>query len=262
KTRKHLACVREHLVLVLCDSLNTQALQIINRGGQADRACHIGSAGFELVWQLVVESLLEGDRPDHVTTALLRRHRIKQRKLYVQDADPHRPIHLVTGEGVKVAAKFLDIDLAVRHSLSAINHHGDILPMSNLNDLANGIDRPQRIRDVSYSHDLCSGIDQLLEFIEQQFAAIVNWRHSQACALLLTNYLPRDDIRMMLHGGDEDLVPSPNVSTPIGLGDQVDSLSRTTNKDDLFRSRRVYELLHGFARCFMLFGCMLREEMN
>src|SRR5205814_1406223 len=110
---------------------------------------------------------------------------------------------------------------------------------------------------MSYGYHLCSGIDQLFELVEQQFATIVDRRHAQPPALLLTKHLPGNDVRMMLHGRDEDFVPSADVSAAIGLRNQVDSLGRTANEDDLFRPSCIHELLYGLACCFMLFCRML-----
>ena len=89
---------------------------------------------------------------------------------------------------------------------------------------------------MSDRHDLRSRIHQLLKFIEQQLAAIVNGRNPQACSLLLREDLPGHDVRVVLHGGDEDLVTGADMSATIGLGDQVDGFRGATHKDNLFQS--------------------------
>ena len=92
--------------------LDAEALDVVDGGGQPDRAGDVRRAGLELVRQLVVGGLLEGHREDHVAAALPRRHRLEQRLAPVEHADAGRAVHLVAGEGVEVAAERAHVDRA------------------------------------------------------------------------------------------------------------------------------------------------------
>ena len=50
---------------------------------------------------------------------------------------------------------------------------------------------------------------------------------------LFAENLPGDDIGVMLHGGDEHLVPGSNLGPPVGLSYEVDGLGGAANEDDL-----------------------------
>ena len=78
--------------------------------------------------------------------------------------------------------------------------------MCHFDDPLDGIDRAQRVRDVRYGNDFGPRSQQLLEVLEQQLAAVVDWRNPQPCALLFAQDLPGHDVGVMLHGGDEHFV--------------------------------------------------------
>ena len=82
--------ILEQLVLVLRNVLHAEMVEIFERRTHSDRARHVRSSGFELVWNLVVNRLLEADRADHLSPALIGRHGVKQRKFSVQDSDAGR----------------------------------------------------------------------------------------------------------------------------------------------------------------------------
>src|ERR1700724_325828 len=47
---------------------------------------------------------------------------------------------------------------------------------------------------------------------------------AEARALLVAENLPGDDVRVVLHRRDDDLVARPDAHAPEGLGDQVDQI--------------------------------------
>ena len=68
------------------------------------------------------------DRADHVAAALVRRHRLEQRRLAVEHADAGRAVDLVPGERVEIAVERLHVDRQVRHRLRAVDQHRDTAP--------------------------------------------------------------------------------------------------------------------------------------
>ena len=69
-----LRSVDQQLVLVRRDVVHPDLVQVVERRAETDAARDIRRAGFELVRQIVVRGLLEGDRADHVAAALIGRH--------------------------------------------------------------------------------------------------------------------------------------------------------------------------------------------
>ena len=68
-------------------------------------------------------------------------------------------------------------------------------------------------------NDLRPRPEQLLEFIEHKLALIVDGRDPQLGFLFITKQLPRDDIRVMLHRGDQHFVARADVSASVSLRD-------------------------------------------
>ena len=115
--------------------------------------------------------------------------------------------------------------------------------MCHFDDLLDRIDRAQRVGNVRDGDDLGSRSEQLLKFLQQQLAAIVDGRNPQPCALLFAQDLPGHDVGVMLHGGDEHFVAGANVSAAVGLRHEVDAFRRAADEDDLARVGGVEETL-------------------
>ena len=110
-------------LLVFEDVGAPQPLDEIERGAEPDRAGNVRGAGLEAVRRLLKHGLLKGDVEDHLAAALPWRHRRQQFVAPPQHADPGRPISLVAGEGVEVAAQRLHVDLEARRRLTAVDQH-------------------------------------------------------------------------------------------------------------------------------------------
>ncbi len=92
---------------------------------------------------------------------------------------------------------------------------------------------PKRIRDMRNGRDPRAGPEQLLEFVEQQFAAIIDGSHAQLRAFFVAKHLPGNDVGVVLHRGDEHFIAAADVLAPIGLRHKVDGLGGAAHKDDL-----------------------------
>jgi hypothetical protein len=86
---------------------------------------------------------------------------------------------------------------------------------------------------VGDGDELRSRAEQLLVLIEQEFAAIIDRHHPQDRALLLAEDLPRHDIGVVFHGGDNDLIPGLEMLSAVAVDHEVDSLGDTAHEDDL-----------------------------
>ena len=115
---------------------------------------------------------------------------------------------------------------------------------------------------MGYCDDFGSRAQQVLKVLEQQLAAVADWRNSQPCALLFAQDLPGHDVGVMLHGGDEHFVAGVNVGAAVGLRHEVDGFRGAANKDDVARIGSVEERLHRPARPFVLFRRMFGKEMH
>ncbi len=69
----------------------------------------------------------------------------EQRALAVEHADAGGPVNFVTAESVEVAVERLYIDGEMGHGLRAIDEDRDAAAVRDVNDLAKGIDRAERV---------------------------------------------------------------------------------------------------------------------
>ena len=75
-----------------------------------------------------------------------------------------------------------------------------------------------------------------------ELAAIVDGSDAQLRAFFLAEHLPRHDVGVVLHGGDEHFVAGADVRAAVGLRDQVDGLGGAADEDDLARVGGVDEV--------------------
>ena len=81
-------------------------------------------------------------------------------------------------------------------------------------DLENRVDGAERIRHVRDGNDARAIVQQLFVPIHTQLAEIGDRDDAQPRALLVAEHLPRDDVRVVLHLGHDDLVTGPTCVRP------------------------------------------------
>jgi hypothetical protein len=116
--------------------------------------------------------------------------------------------------------------------------------MGLADDVPHRVDRPERVGDVHHRHDARARREQVGQPIEQQLAPLVHRDHPQRGPALLAEHLPRDDVRVVLHGGDQHLVAAAHALPAVRAGDEVDALRRAAHEHDFRRGRRVEVARH------------------
>ncbi len=139
-------------MLVGCYLVHPKAAQILDRHVQANDPGYIRSPRLELVWQLVVDRLLKRHGADHVSAALVRRHRFQQVSLAVENSCPGWPVHLVARKYVEVTIQSLYVHCKMRHGLRPIDQHRNISAVRHLDQALERIDRSECVRDVSHGN--------------------------------------------------------------------------------------------------------------
>ena len=100
------------------------------------------------------------------------------------------------------------------------------------------------------------------QFLEQQFAALVHGDDAKPGAGLLADHLPGNDVGVMFHRGDDDLIARAKPRAAEGVGDEVDRFSRPAGIDDLAVVLCVDELANFLARLFVEIGRDLAERVH
>ena len=238
---EHLERVRDELALVLAHAVHPQLAQVVGGDAEADRGGDVRRAGLELPGDVVELGPAQLDLADHVAAGHERRHRVEQLAAAPQDAGAGRAQHLVAGEDVEVGAQLLHVDRQVRHRLGAVDEDERAGGVGHLDHLADRVDRAQRVRDVGEGDELRVEPQEHLEDVEAEDPVVGDRDELQVAVHLLGQDLPRDEVRVVLHLGEDDRVALAQVAAAPAVGDEVDRLGRVAGPDDLAVRRRVDE---------------------
>ena len=107
---------------------------------------------------------------------------------------------------------------------------------------------------------LVRGPQQLLEFVEQEIAVLVDRRPFQHGAAPLAVEMPGHDVGVVLEDRQHDLVALADHHAAKALGHEVDRLGGVAGEDDLLRGRRVDEPPHALARVLEGLGRGVGED--
>ena len=86
--------------------------------------------------------------------------------------------------------------------------------------------------------------------IEQQLARIVHRDHADGGAAVFRQHLPGDDVGVVFHGAEQDLVALMHIGAAEGLGHEVDGLRGAPGPDDLLGGGGIEERPHLFPGLF------------
>src|SRR5207248_3269973 len=118
-------------------------------------------------------------------------------------------------------------------------------------DLLDRIYRAERVRDVADADELRSFVQERVELVEEKLARVVHRDDSQARALLLAEHLPGDEVRVVLHLGDDYLVAFADELSTVAVHDEVYAFGHAAHEYALARLARVDEALGLLARALV-----------
>jgi hypothetical protein len=230
-----------------------ERLKPVDRCTEADRLGDLRRSRLELPGQIGPRRLVGGDRPDHVPATDERRHLLEQRAAAMQHADAGGPVGLVPGPGVEVCVDRLQVDRHLRDRLSAVDDDNGTGGMRPPDHLGNRIDRPDHVRNVDQRNQLWLASEQDIERIEVE-VAVIEHRHVRDLGLaVLTEDLPGHDVRVVLHLGEHDQVPTGDIHSPPRVRDEVDRGRGVGGEHGLLR-RRSQPRGDPLARTFVQVG--------
>src|SRR6185503_10655933 len=115
---------------------------------------------------------------------------------------------------------------------------------------------------MHYRDQLRTFIQESLVLIEQQLARIVHRDHTQPRAFFFTEHLPRDNVGVMLHRRDDDLVALADEFAAVAVHHEIDAFGGAPHEDTFANVASVDEALHLFTRTFVGSSCFLAQVMN
>ena len=139
----------------------------------------------------------------------------------------------MTAERVEVGSEGLHVDRHVRHRLGAVDQDERTCRVGHLDHLGDRVDRAQRVRHVGERDQLRLEAEEHLEHVEAEDAVVGDRDELEVAVALLDEELPRHEVRVVLHLGQDDDVAAVDVGPPPGVGDEVDRLGRVAGEDQL-----------------------------
>ena len=134
--------------------------------------------------------------------------------------------------------------------------------MGHLDHLRDGVDRAKGVRDVSERDEPGLEAQQDLEDVESEQAVVRDGDELEVGVLLLDEELPRDEVGVMLHLGQDDDVAARDVLAAPRIGDEVDRLRGIAGEDDLVGVGRVDEFCDRCARSLIRRGRPLADRVD
>ena len=164
----------------------------------------------------------------------------------------------MAGKGQEVHVQGGHVHRMMRHQLRAVGEHRHARLVRQSGDLGHRGDHAGDVRLPGHGEDLGPLGDQRRVFLEP--AVGQDLEPAQGGAGALGELLPRHQVGVVLHLGDEDLVAGPDRRRE-RVGHQVDRLGRVLGEHDLARVR-AEERGHLGPRALVDLGALLAEQVR
>src|SRR6185437_757753 len=220
--------------LVRAYPLLADRIDIIDRSTETYRLHDRRCPCLESVRRLAISDAILEYFADHLTAAIERLHRRQICMLAVKHADTGRSVNLVAGESIKIAVDIAHVDVEMHRALRTIDQHRNAVRMREFDDFFyrhRGAKNVRHLRDGDHFGSRC---EQLLEFVEQKIAFVVDRRPLDHGTLALAQEMPWHDVGVVLHDRKNDFVARLDALTTERVGHKIDRLGGVAGKDDLF----------------------------
>ena len=94
--------------------------------------------------------------------------------LAVEAADAGRSVELVAGDGVEIAADVLDVDVEMDRGLGAVEQDRNAAGVRAAHHLLHWHQRAEHVRHMGDGDQLGARREQLLEFLDEEIALVVD----------------------------------------------------------------------------------------
>ena len=171
-------------------------------------------------------------------------------------------------EGEKVAAKLAHVYAHVRHGLRAVDHHVGAHLVRALGDHGNIVLNAQDVGDLRHRDDLGAQANLCGNLLGRDAVVLVHAQVDQVGAGLAADLLPRDEVRVVLHDGDDHVVTGAEHGASQRASHEVQGLAGVPREDHLVAAG-LAGLVHGakergdlVARLRDGLGCLDREAIE
>ena len=161
------------------------------------------------------------------------------------------------GADEEVAVERLHIDVEVGRALRAVDHHIGAYLAGPLGDQLDGVVGAEHIGDLGERDNAGAVCDDRGQRLELQLARIGDGDGLERSARELADHVPGDDVGVVLHLGDHDLVARLEGESAEAAGDEVEPLGATADEDDFGDRAAVHEGAAALAGRLIHLGCGL-----
>ncbi len=233
--------VRADLLLMLTDGVHPEHVEVVDRRPEPDLLREVHRAGLELVGDHVPGRAVVEDLVDHVPAAEEHVHRLEMLELAVQPARGGRAEHLVPADREEVAVELGDVHRHVRNQLRPVHEHQGADRVRCLHELLQRRQRAEGVRHPGDREEL-GPLGQERAQLRKVEQPVVGQRHvPQDRPRVPRGQLPRNDVGVVLHVREEDLVAFPHEPARPRVRHEVGRLGRAPREDDRLGLRRADE---------------------
>mmetsp|Transcript_136 Transcript_136/g.304 ORF Transcript_136/g.304 Transcript_136/m.304 type:complete len:387 (-) Transcript_136:213-1373(-) len=266
--------VLPELLLVGVNVLHPHSLHVARRGSHPDRLGDGRGPRLEPRRGRRVGAPPQRDRVDHLASSLVGRQGLQPRVFSPQESDPRGPAEFVSRSDEEVHAERPDVHGHVGDALAGVEHDRAVRVRvrSHVGHyFVHGIDASQGVADVDERDDLRPRGHEGPQVVRVQSGAVGVqprvFHHQPLRTQALGEHLPRDDVAVVLHGGDDDLRGTGAVfghqeAVAQGPREKVEALRRAAREHDLLAARGADQLGHGVAGILVGRGRGLAEEVG
>ena len=150
-----------------------------------------------------------------------------------KDADAHGAKRLMGAKGKEIGAELAHVDCHVRRRLRTVYYHVGAVGMCRGGNLFHRIAHAEDIRDLADGDNLGSGPDLCGDFIIGDDSLAIGTQVDRRGAGFAASLLPGNEIGVMLHDTDDNLVASFEDRGRKALGNKIERLTRIAREHDV-----------------------------
>src|SRR5437899_7414282 len=205
------------------DVFTANSVEVIYRGMQADGAGNIRSACFEPMRRRLPGALMIVDGQNHFSAAAIGRRFLEAFGAAIQNSETGRAAHFMARKSEEIAPDLLPVEGPVTRALGGIDERNDATLSRAFAVICYRIDRAEPVRDVSHGQQLDIAGEILIELRKiEQTAVAINRQKNQFSPDPLGQQLPRNDVAVVLHLGEQNFIAALDVLRAPGLRDEID----------------------------------------
>ena len=242
--------------------LRAQGGNVIQRHSEPDCAGDIGRSRFKATGDSAKRRSRKINRLYHIAAALIRRHFFQNFGARIKHADSRGTANFVPGKNKKIASDILHVQREMRRRLRGIDKGERSGGMRGSTNFFYGINGSERVRSLRNTDDFCFFRNQTFQRGNVERTVITHRRNDNFCARAPGNELPRHDVGVMLHFGQQNFVAGAKICAAPTCRHEVYRFRCATRKNAFPRFTRIQENGNAFPRTFEIRRRLLAQPIK